>query len=410
MIINGYEQHEKLKSRMEREKYIYTPIFRDLYYHETENSLLCVGITFVNSDNYILSVSHDDSLPFNFTPNENSIESISLVAAHYEATGEYLSLESLYTNYIHDTHNTFGEMLDVNRVIPITIWGNIIKNYHQVLLPYINNHNNFTYNILKTLRKIERSGLAVNKELLGNRFGERTYRSFRDKLVYSQYNPFTATGRPSNRFGGINYSALNKNDGTREIFISRYDNGILVQLDFEAYHLRLLANYLGVDLPNTSIHMELAKLYFNTDVITDEMYEESKKRTFNLLYGLQTNTHGIELFDKVFQFRETFEGTTKVILPSGVEVDVGEKNSSKLFNYFVQSLEVVKTLPKLEKVFDVLEGTNNHLIMYTYDSILLDMESFDEEILQKIKNILEEGNYPVRIYSGKTYDKLSVIH
>jgi hypothetical protein len=410
MIINGYEQYEKLNSRMEWDRHIYTPILRDLYYHEVENNLLCIGIAFENGDNYTLSISHDDSLPFNFSPNENSIESISLVAAHYEATGEYLSLNSFYTNYIHDTYNTFGEMLDVNRIIPITIWGNIIKNYHEKLLPYINNHNNFTYNILKTLRKIEKSGLAVNKELLGSKFGERVCRSFRDKLVYSQYNPFTATGRPSNRFGGINYSALNKNDGTREIFTSRYKDGILIQLDFEAYHLRLLANYLGVDLPNTSIHMELAKLYFNTDAITDEMYEESKKRTFNLLYGLQPNTHGIELFDKVFQFRETFEGTTRVILPSGVKVDIGEKNSSKLFNYFVQSLEVVKTIPKLEQVFNILEDTNNHLIMYTYDSILLDMESFDEELLEKIKNILEEGNYPVRIYSGKTYDKLSVIH
>jgi hypothetical protein len=38
------------------------------------------------------------------------------------------------------------------------------------------------------------------------------------------------------------------------------------------------------------------------------------------------------------------------------------------------------------------------------------MEHFDEELLEKTKNILEEGNYPVRIYSGKTYDKLSVIH
>jgi hypothetical protein len=410
MIINGYEQYEELKSRMEWDRHIYTTIFRDLYYHEAENNLLCIGITFGNGDNYIFSVSHDDSPRYNFNPTDYSLESISLVAAHYEATGEYLSFNSYYTNYIHDTHNNFGEMLDVNRIIPITIWGNIIKSYHEKLLPYINNHNNFTYNILKILRKIEKSGLAVNKELLGNRFGERVYRSFRDKLVYSQYNPFTTTGRPSNRFGGINYSALNKNDGTREIFTSRYEDGILIQFDFEAYHLRLLANYLGVDLPNTSIHTELAKLYFNTDNITDEMYEEGKKRTFNLLYGLHSNTYGINLFDKIFQFRETFEGTTGVVLPSGVKVDIGEKNGSKLFNYFVQSLEVVKTMPKLDSVLSILEDTNTHLIMYTYDSILLDMETFDDELIQKIKIILEEGNYPVRIYSGKTYDKLSVIH
>jgi hypothetical protein len=409
MIINGYEQYEYVKSRMVGEPHIYTPILRDLYYHDTENSWVCVGITFQNGDHYTLSISHDDSLPFNFTPTENSIESIALVAAHYEATGEYISFDTFYTNYIHDTYGNFGEMNDVNRIIPITIWSDIIRNYHNKLLPYFNNNNNFTYNILKTLRRIEKSGLAVDKELLGQRFGERVFRGFKDNLVYSQYNPFTATGRPSNRFGGINYSALNKNDGTRDIFISRYDHGILVQLDFEAYHLRLLANYLGVDLPNTSIHTELAKLYFNTDTITEEMYEEGKRRTFNLLYGLQSDTHGIDLFKRIFEFRETFDNKTSVTLPSGVAVDIGEVNGSKLFNYFVQSLEVVKTIPKLEEVLNILGGTNNHLIMYTYDSILLDMEHFDEEIIQKIKNILEEGNFPVRTYSGKNYGKISVI-
>jgi hypothetical protein len=410
MVINSAAEYENLKSRMVGESHVYTPILRDLYYHETENNWLCVGITFQNGDHYTLSISHDDSLPVNFLPTENSIESIALVSAYYEATGDYISFDTFYTNYIYDTHSNFGEMSDVNRIIPITIWGDIIKNYHNKLLPYFNSSNNFTYNILKILRRIEKSGLAVDKELLVQRFGERVFRGFKDNLVYSQYNPFTATGRPSNRFGGINYSALNKNDGTRDIFVSRYEDGILVQLDFEAYHLRLLANYLGVTLPNTSIHTELAKLYFNTDTITEEMYEESKRRTFNLLYGLQSDTHGIDLFEKIFEFRESFDNKTSVTLPSGVVVDIGEVNSSKLFNYFVQSLEVVKTIPKLEEVLNTLGGTNNHLIMYTYDSILLDMEHFDEALVERIKNILEEGNFPVRIYCGKTYGKLSIIH
>ena len=42
--------------------------------------------------------------------------------------------------------------------------------------------------------------------------------------VFSEYNLFTSTGRPSNRFGGINFAALNKKDGSRERFISRYSS------------------------------------------------------------------------------------------------------------------------------------------------------------------------------------------
>ena len=41
-------------------------------------------------------------------------------------------------------------------------------------------------------------------------------------LEYTQYNPYTSTGRPSNRYNGINYAALNKEDGTRDRFVSRF--------------------------------------------------------------------------------------------------------------------------------------------------------------------------------------------
>ena len=50
----------------------------------------------------------------------------------------------------------------------------------------------------------------------------------KDGLVYSEYNPYTTTGRPSNRFGGTNFAALNKTDGSREKYISRFDGGMLV--------------------------------------------------------------------------------------------------------------------------------------------------------------------------------------
>ena len=61
------------------------------------------------------------------------------------------------------------------------------------------------------------------------RNGLKTY----EKIVYSEYNPYTSTGRPSNRFGGMNFAALNKSDGSREQFISRFNNGVLVEMDFD---------------------------------------------------------------------------------------------------------------------------------------------------------------------------------
>ena len=62
-----------------------------------------------------------------------------------------------------------------------------------------------------------------------------------DGMEYTQYNMFTTTSRPSNTFGGINYAALPKDGDVRKRFISRFDGGKLYQLDFDGYHIRLIA-------------------------------------------------------------------------------------------------------------------------------------------------------------------------
>jgi hypothetical protein len=267
------------------------------------------------------------------------------------------------------------------------------------------------YKLLSTLKDIESAGLCVDRTLLSEHFSSDTKRAFKDNMVYTEYNPYTATGRPSNRFGGINFAALNKSDGSRDSFISRYPSGSLVQMDFEAYHLRLMANELGVVLPSEqSIHTELAKVYFNTLDITEDMYAESKRRTFEVMYGTSIETYNFELFEKIHEHRKQYERVNFIKLPNGITVNVPSPNASKLFNYYVQSLEMVRTLPKLTRIIELMKNTTNHLVLYTYDSILLDMQTMDINILQKIQEILEENKkFPVRIYSGNTYGNIKEI-
>jgi hypothetical protein len=63
----------------------------------------------------------------------------------------------------------------------------------------------YNNDVIGNLQQIERNGLQTT-----------------NGMVYSEYNPYTATGRPSNRFGGMNFAALNKKDGSRKQFISRF--------------------------------------------------------------------------------------------------------------------------------------------------------------------------------------------
>ena len=60
--------------------------------------------------------------------------------------------------------------------------------------------------------------------------------------VYSFYNLYTLTGRPSNRFGGINFAAIPKDK--RYQFIPN-QNQYLINIDFRAYHVYLIAFLIG---------------------------------------------------------------------------------------------------------------------------------------------------------------------
>lgn len=410
MFIKDYEEYQNLLRRMSREQSILTPIFRDIHYHRKENEILCVAVSF-KDDTYIISISHTDAPCFEI-PTIPHLTSEDVQTLLYVNNRPLIGLE--HTPYITDTYSQFWNARDVNRLIPLSVWSSVLKKHARQQWEVVNttSQNNVyesVRNMIRTLRQIEDAGLYVNRELLTEHFEKKPLRIFKNNLVYSEYNPFTVTGRPSNRFGGINFSALNKSDGTRDIFVSRYDSGSLVQIDFEAYHLRLVAEDFNISLPDTSLHTELAKIYFDTDTITDELYAESKRKTFEIMYGMSDETYGIDLFERIVEIRKTYTKTNGTLtLPNGMVVDVFEPNASKLFNYYVQSLEVVKTIPKLQQIIRLLQNTSNHLILYTYDSILLDMERYDTELLREVVAILEDNKkFPVRVYKGTTYGNIT---
>ena len=88
---------------------------------------------------------------------------------------------------------------------------------------------------------IERTGLQVNYNKFVEHFKSNGILKNR---AFSEYNIWTTTGRPSNKFGGVNYAALPKENGCRESFVSRFERGMLLEMDFDAYHPRLIADII----------------------------------------------------------------------------------------------------------------------------------------------------------------------
>lgn len=258
---------------------------------------------------------------------------------------------------------------------------------------------------IPSLAQVESHGIRVD----GN-FAQKEL--IYDGYVYSQYNHLTMTGRPSNRYGGVNYSALNKSDGSRKPFISRFEDGQLFLLDYDSYHLRLIAKLINYELPKDSVHTHFAKQYFQTEDITPEMYDESKKISFQMLYGgLQKQYEHVAFFRAVQVLIDEMWDSHKQngFIPSIVSgIHITADNKMKLFNYLIQNYETEQNMMVLRKIFLDTFRFKSVPILYTYDSIIFDVKGGEtEEYLHAVKTIMElNGKFPVKTSYGKNYDEM----
>jgi hypothetical protein len=84
--------------------------------------------------------------------------------------------------------------------------------------------------------------------------------------------------------------------------------------------------------------------------------------------------------------------------------------ANKLFNYYLQAVETEVSVQKLRQCLTMLNDYETKMILYTYDSVLFDVPVTEaKEILTKIKNILQQGNFPVKVSVGNIYSKMNTI-
>ena len=264
----------------------------------------------------------------------------------------------------------------------------------------------------ETFAAIENAGLHVNDTF-------KMPALIKDNRVYSQYNYYTMTGRPSNAYRGFNFAAMNKEDGTRTAFCSRFENGALVEMDFDSYHVRLIARLIGYDLPTSSIHDYLGRFYFGVTELTEEQRAESKQITFRLLYGgIDSEFLSIPFFEKVNAFvydlwaKWKSKGRIETpILKRPITKDmVKNMTANKLFNYYLQAVETEVSVQKIQQVQALLKTYETVIILYTYDSILFDVPVTEAKaLLPQIKHVLEQGNFPTKVKCGNIYNKLNTI-
>lgn len=300
---------------------------------------------------------------------------------------------------------------NINCLIPICKHYERCECMFDTVRPYIGKESNLAWinTYTSVYRWVEEQGLAINEKVF-DKYYEPTWKanSVRDGKIYTSYNLYNITSRPTNAFNSLNFLALPK-DKSRAAFVPSNDK--FIEFDFDGYHPRLIANLLNVEIPaDKSIHLFLGEYYFGKEELTDEEYQESKKITFRQLYnGVEDDVANIELFKYVDAFVKgmwkEYQEKGYLILPNGRKLVQDKANPQKLFNYYIQCLETVNNVKKLESLKNYLENKKSKVVLVVYDSILIDYAVEDgKETLYKIKEILEENGYLTKIKTGDSYD------
>jgi hypothetical protein len=425
-IVENIGEINELKEILETEPSVWYPMWVDNDKHPQNTHISFIFVRTL-TDRYILPHQHTDSLSL----------SKSLIEGILNTTGEkwVFQKKKLLQSFeypkegLNDIDTAYflktGETIDYSRPIQYLVNPLLHKGYKEdiiqsipilklceaiepELLKHINQKSK-TYNwyndiFIPTLSDIEQFGIHVDREKFIDRWPQAQKQLSTDSVVHTEYNPFTVTGRPSNRHGGVNYAALNKTDGSRDVFVA---DGIFLQMDYNAYHPRLIGKLIKFPMPEGNVHEWLADQY-GCDV------SEGKGITFRLLYGgIDDDFRQIPYLNAVADYIDELwiETQKRGFLQTPhreIPLDwIEQPNPQKVFNYLLQAVETEMNVDKMRRILDWIGGSGIRFCLYTYDSFLFDVPiDVNKDVIKGLKDIIEDGGFPIKANWGLDYGKL----
>jgi hypothetical protein len=142
-------------------------------------------------------------------------------------------------------------------------------------------------------------------------------------------------------------------------------------------------------------------------------YAKAKELTFKQLYGgVFEQYKNLEFFKRVNSLVKEnwkqFNENGYIMVPISdykIEKDnVGDMNPQKLFNYLLQGYETAQNILILWDMMRILIGKNTKLVLYTYDSFLLDVDKEETETVEEIRQIFKKYKLNTKEKTGYDYD------
>jgi len=325
---------------------------------------------------------------------------------HPDLTGIFTSCHTFY--YRQHTANPI-----TNKLIPISKHYEECELMFNIVLPIIQQYrsNNVVYAfnngpLTRVFYAIESNGIKVDKQCFIDAYGkdlQYPQLNLSKGRIYSQYNLYTLTGRPSNTYNSINFAALDKNNGERSCY--RPTNDKFIEFDIQGYHPRILGDMIDFNFGDKNTYELLSELLNVTP-------QEAKELTFKQLYGGVWKEYRnqpffkdiVTLTDSIwdeYQYGKQYATRNRIFT---LDKDMTQ---SKLLNYIIQSHETSNNVVMLDNILNYLRDKQTKLVLYTYDAFLFDYAEKDgKELLLTLKDMIP---YPINIKQGKTYHGLEKI-
>ena len=423
-LIETEKDLEYLQHKPIQEAFVEIIPYHD-HIHPVLNDVSLVYIRpFNDTKGYMLCIDHSETDSLNKTVIGAILQNIERVwvqdkkqALYYFPIKCLHDLSTLTPPYIQNTkaHNYFYSKYPnyekTNKLVPVSkhyekcehIYNHVRSVIPKELPPYFDFYNN---KVALAFFGIEKNGIKINKYELDKHYElNHEFYSIKDDCIYTSYNLATTTRRPSNSFNGINFAALNKDNGARRSFISSHG---FLELDISAYHPHLVSRMVSFDFGHDDVHQVFAEIYGTS-------YQEAKEITFRQLYGgIQEDYRNIPFFIQVEKFVrenwETFNNSGQVTVPISGYIFEKDKlenmNPQKLFNYMLQNVESAVNTYILMDIHKLLRGKKTKIVLYTYDSFLFQMGENEDYLINDVLNVFNRFKFSVKMKKGLNYNDM----
>ena len=445
-IVESKQDLELFLGPIESDKFLVIPVLSDHIKHGYINRLCLLYVNDFNGNEAILSYDHDELNSLDPTCHQMLIDKINnsniflldkktnmfmfpetrilydIELIEYIKYGEVKTDFNIKTSAHRLIYKNFHSLEGVNSYIPLVKhieYFDIVK--EKAIKTITDNYdiiNDVSYGVMNNIQVSFFGVMEANGIFVNDKYKNR--KVVHNNLIYPRYNFYTKTGRPTCNVNGLNFLSMNKNDGSRSIFETRFGkSGKLLLVDYKSRHLYLIAEMIKEKFTENP-HTYFGKIYLNKDELTQEEYDESKKITYQILYGgVPKEFEKIPFFGKIKklmnELHNAYNNDGFLITPlykrKLYKSQLGDLKKQKLFNYYFQAVETEYGTSALKHIIEYLSKYRSRCILYVYDSFLFDFNVLDgTEVFNDLISIVSENNkFPVSIEVGKNYNDLEEV-